>query len=402
MCAQACDATRTSGDIGRKIATRSPGSTPSRTSASASRVTSRESSANVSSRREPSSPSPTDATAVRRRSAQRWTQFQRDVQLRRRRTRSPTRARARGRRPRPGLENSRPSVLDRSRPEPFGIVERARDELPVGREPVPAHEPDDVRPLETSLASAPRRPSSLRAPTLFGNLVGTNQCGGESVARKHIRRGEPEVVDAGGGLVRPVHDHARQHGRERRAAVDPARPRPDRSPSSSGSSRATRSPSARSCSRAASSPTCSAGGGSSSSASSIFTASSLACGLAGGATRADRRARRPGPRRGADEPGDALDHHRHLPAAPARNGDRHLGRRLRARARDRPARRRHHHRAHQLELDLLHQRPGRRRSGSSPPTLFIDESRDTSRGAASRRPGPRHLGGRPVRAHLRR
>ena len=45
MCAQACDATATSGDIGRKIATRSPGSTPSATSASASRVTSCESSA---------------------------------------------------------------------------------------------------------------------------------------------------------------------------------------------------------------------------------------------------------------------------------------------------------------------------------------------------------------------
>ena len=44
MCAIACDATATSGDIGRKIATRSPGSTPSETSCSARRVTSRESS----------------------------------------------------------------------------------------------------------------------------------------------------------------------------------------------------------------------------------------------------------------------------------------------------------------------------------------------------------------------
>ena len=46
----------------------------------------------------------------------------------------------------------------------------------------------------------------------------------------------------------------------------------------------------------------------------IFTASSLACGLAGSASRADRRPRRSGARRGADEPGDALDHHGHLPA----------------------------------------------------------------------------------------
>ncbi len=56
MCAHACDATAASGDMGRYVATRSPGSTPSATSASASRVTSRDCSANVSSRREPSSP----------------------------------------------------------------------------------------------------------------------------------------------------------------------------------------------------------------------------------------------------------------------------------------------------------------------------------------------------------
>jgi MFS family permease len=29
-------------------------------------------------------------------------------------------------------------------------------------------------------------------------------------------------VDPGGDVLRPVHGHARQHGRERRAAVDPA------------------------------------------------------------------------------------------------------------------------------------------------------------------------------------
>ena len=43
----------------------------------------------------------------------------------------------------------------------------------------------------------------------------------------------------------------------------------------------------------------------------------------------DRRASRPGPRRCADEPGDALDHHGDVPAARARQGDRHLGRRVR-------------------------------------------------------------------------
>ncbi len=74
-CAHACEAIATSGDIGRNSATRSPGRTPSPTSASARRVTSRESSANVSVRREPSSPSPTAATASGVRPAQRWTQL---------------------------------------------------------------------------------------------------------------------------------------------------------------------------------------------------------------------------------------------------------------------------------------------------------------------------------------
>ena len=37
------------------------------------------------------------------------------------------------------------------------------------------------------------------------------------------RRKQP-LVDARRDVLRAVHDHARQHGRERRAAVDPARP----------------------------------------------------------------------------------------------------------------------------------------------------------------------------------
>ncbi len=75
MCAQACEAIAASGDIGRKSATRSPGPTPNRMSASARRVTSCESSANVSSVRDPSSRSPTAAIASGRRSAQRCTQL---------------------------------------------------------------------------------------------------------------------------------------------------------------------------------------------------------------------------------------------------------------------------------------------------------------------------------------
>ena len=75
-CAQACEAIATSGDIGRKSATRSPGSTPSPANASASRVTSSESSAYERERRVPSSPCQTAAAAeARGPRAQRWTQF---------------------------------------------------------------------------------------------------------------------------------------------------------------------------------------------------------------------------------------------------------------------------------------------------------------------------------------
>ena len=95
----------------------------------------------------------------------------------------------------------------------------------------------------------------------------------------------------------------------------------------------------------------------------------------------DRRARRAGRRRRADEPGDALDHHRHVPAAAARHGDRHLGRRLRARARDRAARRRAPLRARQLELDLLHQRPRRCDRRSSPRTCSSTRRRTPRTGS---------------------
>ena len=72
----------------------------------------------------------------------------------------------------------------------------------------------------------------------------------------------------------------------------------------------------------------------------VFTLSSLACGLATNGEMLIARAGRPGSRRGADEPGDALDHHGDLPAAAARDGDRHLGGGLGGRARDRADHRR--------------------------------------------------------------
>ena len=55
----------------------------------------------------------------------------------------------------PGLEELEPEVLDGRRPEPLRLLDRARDELPVGREPVPPHQPDDVRVLERLLVRAP-------------------------------------------------------------------------------------------------------------------------------------------------------------------------------------------------------------------------------------------------------
>ena len=76
MCAHAWEATATAGLIGRKIATRSPGSTPSSTSASASCFTCRESSAHVSESREPSSPRQTAASSSASSvSAHLWTQL---------------------------------------------------------------------------------------------------------------------------------------------------------------------------------------------------------------------------------------------------------------------------------------------------------------------------------------
>ena len=63
---------------------------------------------------------------------------------------------------------------------------------------------------------------------------------------------------------------------------------------------------------------------------------------------------------GSHEPGDALDHRCDIPATPARNRDRHLGGNRRPGARDRPPRRRSHHRAPRMELDLLRQHSDRR------------------------------------------
>ena len=168
------------------------------------------------------------------------------------------------------------------------------------------------------------------------------------------------MVDARVGLVRPVHDHARQHRRERRAAGDPARPRDRRGRARVGRDglraqlrgadahgrKARRH--VRPAPRLPDRPR---------------RLHALVAPLRPRRERGapDRRARAPGRRCRVHDARDALDHHRHLPAEGARRRARDLGRRLGDGAGDRPARRRPDHRAHRLELDLLHQRAGRPR-----------------------------------------
>ena len=71
--AQACEAIAASGAIGRKIPTASPAPIPSDASASARRVTSRESSLHVNDSRSPPSDRSTAASSSGRSRAQRWT-----------------------------------------------------------------------------------------------------------------------------------------------------------------------------------------------------------------------------------------------------------------------------------------------------------------------------------------
>ena len=131
----------------------------------------------------------------------------------------------------------------------------------------------------------------------------------------------------------------------------------------------------------------------------VFTLASLLCGLADSSRDAHRGARPAGSRRGADESRDALDHRGDVPAAPARDGDRDLGGDLGARARDRPPRRRPHHRAPRLELDLLRQRSGRRSRDRRELPLHRRVAR---RDACEPRPArPGDVGRRPLRADVR-
>jgi hypothetical protein len=169
---------------------------------------------------------------------------------------------------------------------------------------------------------------------------------------------EPEVVDARSRRAGAVHDHARQHRRQRRAALDPARSR--RQALGARVDRLGLRPyvrgavahrwQARRPPRTAPDLRC----------RPRRLLRLVPCLRARAQRRLPRRGtRRPGRGRRAHEPGHALDHLGRIPASPTRHGDRHLGRRLGDGARDRPARRRAADRARRVELDLLHQRPDR-------------------------------------------
>ena len=206
------------------------------------------------------------------------------------------------------------------------------------------------------------------------------------------------MVDARRGLVRALHDHARQHGRERGAAVDPggAGRRSLRAPVDRHRLRAQfRGADAdrRQARRRVRPPP-----------HLRHRDRGLHRRLALVRSRrqrqhADRRTRGPGRRRSADESGDALDHRRDLRPEGARDGDRDLGGRLRARARNRPARRRPAHGASELALDLLRQRS---RRGARDRRQLPLHQRVEGRDAHEPRPArPRNIRSRPLRADVR-
>ena len=171
------------------------------------------------------------------------------------------------------------------------------------------------------------------------------------------------MADPGRDVLRPVPHHARQHDRQRRAALHPARPRrvavdarvddqrlrplvrgPDHAGRQAGRPLRAQAP--------------------------VPGRPRDLHGHVGGLrARAERRVARglpgrAGRGRGADEPADPVDHRGRLPAPRARHRDRDLGRHLGARAGHRPGARRRPRGARRLVGRLLDQPARRDRRGA--------------------------------------
>ena len=167
-------------------------------------------------------------------------------------------------------------------------------------------------------------------------------------------RRQPPLVDARGHVLRAVHGDAGQHGRERGAALDPGRPgrlavgpRVDGERVHAHLRRAAghRRPPGRRVRQAPDVP------GRRGGVRALQRRHRLRShpGVAGG------RARGPGHGRRVHDARHAVDHHQRLPARGARQGDRHLGRRVRAGPGDRPGGGRRADRVRVLARDLLPQ-----------------------------------------------
>ena len=142
-----------------------------------------------------------------------------------------------------GVENSSPRSSTTRRPEALRLVDREAVQLGVALA-ARARRIRRVTFARSIRSGGGRQTTGVTTPTV---LDGRRPAGSLAVRPSRLSAGkplrettsaherEPQVVDARRRLVRPVHDHARQHGRERRAAGDPARPRTSASRSCSGS-----------------------------------------------------------------------------------------------------------------------------------------------------------------------
>ena len=250
-----------------------------------------------------------------------------------------------------------------------GWLERREDDARPAHEARRHHRSTAARSSTASTTPASPASSSTPPPSPQSSARAsrppspTSPIAHDPHSQRHHRR-QPPLVDPRRDVLRAVHDHARQHGRERRAAGDPEGPalvdqrpgmdrqrlhaelrRPARHRRAAG--RHLRPPPDVPLRRHRLRPL------------ERLHRALPERGLAG------RRARGAGRRRRVHDAGDPLDHHQRLPGARARQGDRDLGRRQRPGARHRPRGRRLPGRERLLAVDLLPQRAGGRRWPSS-------------------------------------